>query len=304
MNPLFDQLFARNQGSKIFLSFSDLDKTLTYDNFLNEIKCTANCLKQLGLEKGDCLVLQIEKSHHVFTIYGACVQLGIIFIPLNTSYTWLEVEYFLNDSECKIFVTTSKMLKELDSFEKKGSYDIETIDADYKGSFFSNFNENEPLYFIEGLDEDDTSAILYTSGTTGQSKGAMLSQKNLLSNALTLSKAWEFTASDILLHALPIYHTHGLFVATNIALVSGSQIRFLKKFDVDDIILNLPSTTVMMGVPTFYTRLLTNKKFNKEITKNMRLFISGSAPLLTETHNEFEYRTCLLYTSPSPRDRG
>ena len=291
MNPLFDQLFAKNHGSKIFLSFSDLGTTLTYDEFLNEIKCTANCLKKFGLEKGDCLVLQIEKSHHVFTIYGACVQLGIIFIPLNTSYTGFEVEYFLNDSECKIFITTSKMLRELDSLEKKRSFNIETIDADYKGSFFSNFNENEPLDFVEGLDEDDTAAILYTSGTTGQSKGAMLSQKNLLSNALTLSKAWGFTPSDILLHALPIYHTHGLFVATNIALVSGSQIRFLKKFDVDDIILNLPSTTVMMGVPTFYTRLLTNDKFNKEITKNMRLFISGSAPLLTETHKEFEYRT-------------
>ena len=183
------------------------------------------------------------------------------------------------------------MLKELDSLEKKGIYDIKTIDADYKGSFFSNFNENEPLDLIEGQGEDDIAAILYTSGTTGQSKGAMLSQKNLLSNALTLSKAWEFTASDILLHALPIYHTHGLFVATNIALVSGSQIRFLKKFDVDDIILNLPSTTVMMGVPTFYTRLLTNNKFNREITKNMRLFISGSAPLLAETHKEFECRT-------------
>ncbi len=291
MNPLFDQLFAKNQGSEVFLSFSGLDKTLTYDKFLNEIKCTANCLKKFGLEKGDCLVLQIEKSHHVFTIYGACVQLGIIFIPLNTSYTGFEVKYFLNDSECKIFITTSKMLKELDLLEKKRRFDVETIDADYKGSFFSNFNENEPLDFIEGLDEDDTAAILYTSGTTGQSKGAMLSQKNLLSNALTLSKAWEFTASDILLHALPIYHTHGLFVATNIALVSGSKIRFLKKFDVDDIILNLPSTTVMMGVPTFYTRLLTNNKFNEEITKNIRLFISGSAPLLTETHKEFEYRT-------------
>ena len=153
------------------------------------------------------------------------------------------------------------MLKELDSLERKRSFNIETIDADYKGSFFSNFNENEPLDFIEEPDEHDTAAILYTSGTTGQSKGAMLSQKNLLSNALTLSKSWEFTASDILLHALPIYHTHGLFVATNIALVSGSQIRFLKKFDVDNIMLNFPSTTVMMGVPTFYTRLLKNKKF-------------------------------------------
>ena len=118
MNPLFDQLFMKNQGSKIFLSFTDPNNTLTYDKFLNEIKCTAYCLKKIGLKKGDCLVLQIEKSHHVFTIYGACVQLGIIFIPLNTSYTGFEVEYFLNDSECKIFITTSKMLKELDSIEK------------------------------------------------------------------------------------------------------------------------------------------------------------------------------------------
>ena len=154
MNPLFDQLFAKNHGSKIFLSFSDLGTTLTYDEFLNEIKCTANCLKKFGLKKGDCLVLQIEKSHHVFTIYGACVQLGIIFIPLNTSYTGFEVEYFLNDSECKVFITTSEMLKELDSLGKNRSFNIETIDADYKGSFFSNFNENEPLDFI---------CLLYTS---------------------------------------------------------------------------------------------------------------------------------------------
>ncbi len=287
MNPLFDQLFAKNQGSEIFLSFSDQEKTLSYDEFLKEIKCTATCLKKLGLKKGDRLVLQIEKSHHVFTIYGACVQLGVIFIPLNTSYTAFEAEYFLNDSECKLFITTTKMLNKLDKLEKKGSYNVETIDEDFSGSFFSNFNFNEPLYYIEVQDEDDIAAILYTSGTTGRSKGAMLSQRNLLSNASTLSKSWEFAASDILLHALPIYHTHGLFVATNIALISGSQIRFLKKFDVDDIILNLPSTTVMMGVPTFYTRLLANNKFNKEITKNMRLFISGSAPLLEETHKKF-----------------
>jgi len=287
MNPLFDHLFAKNQGSKIFLSFSDRDKTISYNEFLKEIKCTANCLKKLGLEKGDRLVLQIEKSHHVFTIYGACVQLGVIFIPLNTSYTAFETEYFLNDSECKLFITTTKMLNELDTIEKKGSYNIETIDADFNGSFFSNFNVNETLDSIEVQGEDDIAAILYTSGTTGRSKGAMLSQGNLLSNASTLSKSWDFNASDILLHALPIYHTHGLFVATNIALISGSQIRFLKKFDVEDIINNLPSTTVMMGVPTFYTRLLAKNKFNKEITKNMRLFISGSAPLLEETHKKF-----------------
>jgi len=251
----------------------------------------ASRLKKLGLEKGDSLALQIEKSHHVFTIYGACVQLGVIFIPLNTSYTAIEVEYFLNDSECKSFITTTKMLKDLDLQHKKVSCKIETIDGDYSGSFFSDFNENEPLEIIEKQDEDDIAAILYTSGTTGRSKGAMLSQKNLLSNALTLSKSWRFTASDVLLHALPIYHTHGLFVATNIVLVSGSKIRFLKKFNEDEIIENLPATTVMMGVPTFYTRLLANKKFNKDITKNMRLFISGSAPLLKETHEKFQHLT-------------
>ncbi len=288
MNPLFDQLFTKNQASKIFLSFSEKDKTLSYEKFLNEIKCMATRLKSLGLKKGDRLVLQIEKSHHAFTIYGACVQLGIIFIPLNTSYTGAEVEYFLKDSECKIFIATTKMLKDLEAKVKRLSCKIETINADYNGSFFSDFDENEPLEIIEKQDEDDIAAILYTSGTTGRSKGAMLSQKNLLSNALTLSKSWEFTASDVLLHALPIYHTHGLFVATNIALVSGSQIRFLKKFNEDDIIANLPCTTVMMGVPTFYTRLLANRKFNKDITKNMRLFISGSAPLLKETHEKFE----------------
>jgi len=291
MNLLFDRLFASNQGSRIFLSFSEQNKPITYDKFLNEIKCMASRLKTLGLEKGDRLVLQIEKSHHVFTIYGACVQLGIIFIPLNTNYTAAEVEYFIKDSECKSFITTTKMLKNLVSQDKKVSCKIETIDADYTGSFFSDFDENEPLEIIEKQNEDDIAAILYTSGTTGRSKGAMLSQKNLLSNALTLSESWGFTASDVLLHALPIYHTHGLFVATNIALASGSQIRFLKKFDEDDIIANLPYSTVMMGVPTFYTRLLANRKFNKEITKNMRLFISGSAPLLKETHEKFQYLT-------------
>ena len=291
MNLLFDRLFAGKKESEIFLSFPEKNEPLTYQKFLNETKCMASRLKTLGLEKGDRLVLQIEKSHHVFTIYGACAQLGIIFIPLNTSYTAVEIDYFLKDSECKIFIATTRMMRDLESKNKKVNCKIETIDADYMGSFFSDFDENEPLDITENQEEDDIAAILYTSGTTGRSKGAMLSQKNLLSNALTLSKSWEFSASDVLLHALPIYHTHGLFVATNIALASGSQIRFLRKFSEDDIITNLPSTTVMMGVPTFYTRLLANREFNKEITKNMRLFISGSAPLLKETHEKFQYVT-------------
>ena len=204
MNLLFDRLFAGNKESGIFLSFPEKNEPLTYQKFLNETKCIASRLKTLGLEKGDRLVLQIEKSHHVFTIYGACLQLGVIFIPINTSYTAVEVEYFLKDSECQIFIATAKMKKDLESQNKTVNCKIETIDADYMGSFFSDFDENEPLDIIENQEENDIAAILYTSGTTGRSKGAMLSQKNLLSNALTLSKSWGFTASDVLLHALHV----------------------------------------------------------------------------------------------------
>ena len=138
---------------------------------------------------------------------------------------------------------------------------------------------------------DDLAAILYTSGTTGRSKGAMLSHDNLLSNSQTLGELWQFTKDDILLHALPIFHTHGLFVATNVALLSGARMRFLNAFDLDTIIEALPECTTMMGVPTFYTRLLDDDRFDEELSKGMRLFISGSAPLLAETHVEFEKRT-------------
>ena len=168
---------------------------------------------------------------------------------------------------------------------------LETMDADGKGSFTQKSIRMPTKFSSVARSKDDLAAFLYTSGTTGQSKGAMLTQGNLLSNAQVLTTEWAFTASDILLHALPIFHTHGLFVATNIALLSGSKILFLPKFDLNAIINLLPKATAMMGVPTYYTRLLSDPRFTKALTQHMRLFVSGSAPLLTETHSRFEERT-------------
>ena len=291
MNALYDRLFNSRDSNNVFIQYAENKEPLTYKSFLLEIKTTARYLQNLGLRCGDRLVLQISKSHHVLTIYGACVQLGIIFIPLNTAYTHSEVKYFLSDSECKLFICQPEMEKEIYENESKLNLNIKTILNDYEGSFFENIDQLTPLEFIEEREEKDIGAILYTSGTTGRSKGAMLTHENLISNALTLSNTWRFTENDILLHALPVYHTHGLFVATNIALIAGCQMIFLKSFNTEEVIKALPNSTAMMGVPTFYTRLLKEKKFTKELVKEMRLFISGSAPLLRETHREFEKRT-------------
>ena len=190
---------------------------------------------------------------------------------------------------------------------------LHTLNADGSGSF-SDLAKSQPADFstVE-RSEDDLAALLYTSGTTGRSKGAMLSQANLLSNAKTLAQYWEFGESDVLLHALPIFHSHGLFVATNVIAQAGGSMIFLPKLDIDQMIGFLPQSTTLMGVPTFYTRLLGDPRFTQELTGHMRLFISGSAPLLADTHQQFEERTghrilerygiCLLYTSPSPRDQ-
>ena len=288
MNILFDRLFDTQKNKKVFIKYLENKEPLTYERFLQEIKTSARYLQELGLKCEDRLAVQISKSHHVLTIYGACVQLGIIFIPLNTSYTYSEVKYFINDSKCKLFICHPDMEKEIFQNDKERKFITKTIASDYQGSFFETIEKLTPLNFVEKRQENDIGAILYTSGTTGRSKGAMLTHKNLLSNAETLSKSWRFTEEDVLLHALPIYHTHGLFVATNIALITGCPMIFLKSFNSEEVIKALPDSTVMMGVPTFYTRLLKEKQFTKNLVGEMRLFISGSAPLVSETHQEFE----------------
>ncbi|MCG6903203.1 MAG: malonyl-CoA synthase [Rhodobacter sp.] len=290
-NPLFDTLFAAHAGKKsVFLHLAD-GSTRSYDAFLGQVARFANALAAMGLEPGDRLAAQIDKSPEALAVYGACVQAGVVFLPLNTAYTAEEVSYFVENSGARVFLCDGARSENLKAVADKAGARLETLNANGTGSFF-DLSAVQPDHFkTVDRDGDDLAAFLYTSGTTGRSKGAMLTQTNLLSNAQTLAKAWRFNSDDVLLHALPIFHTHGLFVATNITLVAGGSIIFLPKFDLDAMFGWMPRATTMMGVPTFYTRLLGDARLTAEAVAHMRLFVSGSAPLLAETHREFTDRT-------------
>jgi malonyl-CoA/methylmalonyl-CoA synthetase len=220
------------------------------------------------------------------------VRAGAIFLPLNTAYTIAELEYFIGDAEPTVVVCDPAKREGISAVAKKaGVKAVETLDPRGAGSLADKAAGQSAAFEDVPRAADDLAAILYTSGTTGRSKGAMLSHENLASNSLALVDYWRFTAADVLLHALPIYHTHGLFVATNVSLFAGGSMLFLPKFDPDAVIRLLPRATAMMGVPTFYTRLLQHPGLTREATKHMRLFVSGSAPLLAETHREWQART-------------
>ena len=234
-------------------------------------------LVALGVTPGDRVAVQAEKSVDGLLLYLATLRAGAVHLPLNPAYTAAEVRYFLEDSEPALFVG--------DSTRGRGARRCETLDSLVESATGFGAFADVPRA------ADDLAAILYTSGTTGRSKGAMLTHANLASNAETLRAAWRFTAEDRLLHALPIFHTHGLFVATNVTLLAGGSMIFLPGFNLDEIIRLLPRATAMMGVPTFYTRLLGRPDFTRELVGHIRLFVSGSAPLSAETHREFEART-------------
>ncbi len=290
-NPLFDTLFGRHIGqSTAFLHLED-GKTICHDAFLHTVSRYADTLIGAGLVTGDRVALQTDKSPEALAVYAACVQAGLVFLPLNTAYTPDEVAYFIQDSGASMFICQPDRRDQLSSIAQQAGAMLETLAADGTGSFPERAQFASADFVTVERHGDDLAALLYTSGTTGRSKGAMLSQNNLLSNAETLAKAWRFTDQDVLLHALPIFHTHGLFVACNVTLVAGGSMIFLPWFDLDVIVKNLPRATAMMGVPTFYTRLLDDSRFDADLTRHMRLFISGSAPLLAETHTRFEART-------------
>ncbi|MEP2978329.1 MAG: malonyl-CoA synthase [Lentilitoribacter sp.] len=290
-NPLYDELFGKHLGSNsVFLQLAT-GQTITHNEFLKISAQYAHTFKKLGISAGDRLAVQVEKSPQCLAIYAACAQSGIVFLPLNTGYTANEIEYFIENSGARLVICDDTNLNDLKPIATAQNASIETLNIDGSGSLADKAKFEPQTFTTVDRSQDDLAAILYTSGTTGRSKGAMLTQKNLLSNAKTLVTSWKFTSDDVLLHALPIFHTHGLFVATNISLLAGNKIIFLPKFDLDNIIALLPQATSMMGVPTFYTRLLSDKRFTSELTQHMRLFISGSAPLLAETHIEFEERT-------------
>jgi malonyl-CoA/methylmalonyl-CoA synthetase len=266
-------------------------RRLSYGEISALVHRLAATLTSLQVAPGERVVAQVEKSPEAVALYLACLQVGAIFVPLNTAYTFAELEYFLGDAAPRVAVVRPKDREHvLQIAQRCGVGHVETLDEHGGGSLLAI----EAPAAAPGPARHDPSALaalLYTSGTTGRSKGAMLTRANLTSNALTLAQAWRFTADDVLLHALPIFHVHGLFVAINTVLASGGSMLFLPKFDADTVLRLLPRATVMMGVPTFYTRLLQQPGLDRECVRNVRLFVSGSAPLLAETHREFQART-------------
>jgi len=289
MNPLYDTLFGKHAGQDTPFLILQGDRIITHSLFLARAAQFAHVLTQIGAKTGDRVAVQIEKSADALAVYAACAQAGLIFLPLNTAYTPDEVSYFVQDSEATVFVCDPARQSELSA--AAGQARVETLGANGSGSLAQKAKKFPEVYETVGRNGNDLAAFLYTSGTTGRSKGAMLSQENLLSNARTLTELWRFSDIDVLLHALPIFHTHGLFVATNVTLMAGGSMIFMPKFDLDTMLENIPKATSLMGVPTFYTRLLSDKRFTKSLCQNMRLFISGSAPLLADTHEAFEART-------------
>ncbi|WP_420585892.1 malonate--CoA ligase [Ruegeria sp.] len=290
-NPLYDRLFGIHAGKDTpFLHLPD-GQTITHAAFLDLAAQIANALTGYELEPGERVAVQVEKSPEALALVAACAQTGLIFLPLNTGYTTSELRYFIENSGAKLVVCDASKKDGLTPIAAAQNARVETLNADGSGSLMRRALGMLPAFEPVKRTEDDLAAFLYTSGTTGRSKGAMLTQANLLSNAETLVQEWRFTRDDVLLHALPIFHTHGLFVATNVVLASGGSMIFLPKFELDDMIRLMPQATSMMGVPTFYTRLLSDARFTGDLTRHMRLFISGSAPLLAETHERFEDRT-------------
>ncbi len=261
---------VRSDSTDAFLLGADGSLVATYGDAATRSAQMAHALRIAGARPGDRVAMQVQKSPDALMLYLACVRSGSVLLPMNPGYTANEVAYLLGDAEPAVVVNDHTMPE------------------------LRRAADQLPQTFVDHISgPDDLAAILYTSGTTGRPKGAMLTHRNLASNAWTLHQMWGFQPGDVLLHALPIFHTHGLFVATNTSIANGSPMVFLERFDVDDVLTALPHCTVMMGVPTFYTRLLNEPRFDRASCQHMRLFVSGSAPLLASVHDEFSARTGL-----------
>ena len=288
---LFSRLFDRlDDPNRLAIETHDGGR-ITYGDLIARTGQLANVLVARGVKPGDRVAAQTEKSVAGLVLYLATVRAGAVYLPLNTAYTLNELDYFITDAEPSVVVCDPSKAKGIGAIAAKVGAKVEGLGADGKGSLTEAADKAASEFATLVRNNDDLAAILYTSGTTGRSKGAMLTHDNLASNSLTLVDYWRFTDKDVLIHALPIYHTHGLFVASNVALFARASMIFLPRFDPEAIIKLMARATVLMGVPTFYTRLLQNPALNKDTTSHMRLFISGSAPLLAETHREWEART-------------
>ena len=284
-------LIGEQPSSRPFLE-TPQGRKLSYGDVLAGSARFANALAASGVKPGDRVAAQVEKSPEALLLYLGCVRAGAVFLPLNTAYGTAELDHFIGDAEPSLVVCDPARREALRPIAKQAKpRAIETLDAQGAGSLAGKAAGASSEFEDAPRAPADLAAILYTSGTTGRSKGAMLTHGNLASNAVTLAKYWRFSAKDVLLHALPIYHTHGLFVATNTVLFCGASMIFMAKLDADELLRQMPRATTMMGVPTFYTRLLRHGGLDRQATRHMRLFVSGSAPLLAETHRQWLERT-------------
>jgi len=274
-------------------AFETADGTITtYAQLLDEVARAAAALKSLGVAPGDRVMAQVDKSLANVFLYLATLKVGAAFNPLNSAYTPAELEYFIGDAQPSVIVASAKRIAEIGPAASASKVrSLLTMASEGSGSFMELAAQQAPLRETAVREPDDLASLIYTSGTTGRSKGAMITHRNIDSNAVTLHSYWGFQPGDVLLHALPIFHVHGLFVALHTALLNASRMLWLPKFDLDEVLRLLPRATVIMGVPTFYTRLLATDAFGKAQCSRLRLVISGSAPLLAETHEQFTKRT-------------
>ena len=292
-NYLAEQIAAASADrlGAVFLEHGLTGEILKYRDFWQGAEQMAAALTDLGVEPGDRVAVQTPKTVAMLQLYVGTVLAGGVFLPLNTAYTPAEVEYFLTDARPRVFVCDPARRDALTQIAgKAGVSALLTLASDESGTLTQARDAQTPGFQAVPRDASDLAAILYTSGTTGRSKGAMLTHRALASNSLTLRDYWQFTDKDVLIHALPIFHTHGLFVATNVTLMAGGSCIFLPGFDAAKIIELMPRATSLMGVPTFYTRLLDQPEL-ADASRNMRLFVSGSAPLLAETHDRWRETT-------------
>ena len=266
-------------------------RTITYAELDRASAQFANRLIGLGARPGDRVAVQVDKSPEALCLYLGCVRAGIIYLPLNTGYPPRELEHFFRDAEPRVVVCRPEDREMVEGLAAAcGVERVVTLDASGGGSLMATPDPGDAFETARSRD-DDIAAILYTSGTTGKPKGAALTHGNLGSNAVTLHAYWGFRDGDVLLHALPLFHTHGLFVACHCSLLNATPMLLLPRFDVDQVIDLMPRASVFMGVPTFYTRLLASDRFDRDVCAHMRLFVSGSAPMLEQTHHEFMERT-------------
>jgi malonyl-CoA/methylmalonyl-CoA synthetase len=283
--------FAHTHPGRIFLRTPE-GRRVTYAALRESSGRIASALTRVGVAPGDRVAVQVDKSPEAVLLYIACLRMGAVFVPINVANTTSEVDHFLRDSSARVVIIRPADRPVLQPLaESAGVARIETLGAAGEGSLLELAAQATADFVAPVLEPHAIASIVYTSGTTGRSKGAMLTRANLAANAAALAHAWRFSENDLLLHTLPLFHIHGLFVAINTVLASGSSMLLLSRFEAELVLKYLPEASVLMGVPTHYTRLLQLAGLNKTSAATVRLFVSGSAPLLAETHREFLERT-------------